>query len=69
MGNGANSKDPNAIRDRLNAQKAWVTALIAEVQNKKWYGKITVIIERGETVRAIKEESILPPTARKDKNL
>lgn len=55
-------RDPNQIRDRLNAQKAWITALIADAQKKKWYGKMTIKMEKGEVCQVVKEESLLPPT-------
>lgn len=65
MTNGAD-RDPYQVRDRMQAQKAWITALIADAQKKKWYGKITVKMERGEVCQVVKEESFLPPTAKRN---
>jgi hypothetical protein len=64
----AKQEDPYERMHRKNAQKAWVIALMEEAQKNKWYGKLTITIERGEAVRAVKEESILPPGLRKKSN-
>jgi len=49
------------LRDRELKQKDWVSHLVAEAQNKKWYGKLTLIMEDGVLRRVVKEESIKPP--------
>jgi hypothetical protein len=49
--------------DLMGLEKAWLNNIISQIQVKKFYGKITIILEAGEVKRVIKEESLKPPTA------
>ena len=48
-------------KNRDNAQRDWTAQLVVDAQRKKWYGKITVVMEEGVIRRVVKEESIKPP--------
>jgi len=54
--------DKAETRDRELKQKDWVSHLIANAQTKKWYGKITIVIERGDIRLVKKEENLKPPS-------
>ncbi len=53
--------DLHEIRHRELAQKDWVSQEIVHAQRKRFYGKLTFIIEKGVIRRMIKEESKEPP--------
>lgn len=49
-------------RELFSQQRAWVGSLVSSAQSKRWYGTITLKIEEGVIRRAVKEESLKPPT-------
>lgn len=53
--------DPKRQRE-FDAQKAWVQGLLAQAQLVGFYGKLTLTLEDGFVRRAVKEESLKPPT-------
>lgn len=40
---------------------AWISTLLDQVQTQRFHGKLTLIVEKGLVVRAIKEQSLMPP--------
>lgn len=41
--------------------RAWVSHLLDQVHAQRFHGRITLICEKGFVVRAVKEQSLLPP--------
>lgn len=42
-------------------QRTWLSGIVSEAQNKKFYGKLTVIMEGGKIRRIIEERSLMTP--------
>lgn len=39
----------------------WISGILSKAQTDRYYGKITLVIENGLTVRIVKEQSVKPP--------
>lgn len=39
----------------------WVSTLLDQAQSCRFHGKVTLIFEKGLVVRAIREQSLMPP--------
>lgn len=50
-------KEATAIRERK-----WLKLLIDQLQDRKFYGRLEIVFEKGEIQRTTKTESLLPPT-------
>lgn len=46
---------------RQQEDLTWVGGLVAQAQTRQFYGKLVIIMEGGEVIRAVKEESLKPP--------
>lgn len=57
--------DKVAYKDSQKAKdhREWMDQIITMIQNRKWFGKLTIHFEAGELKRLVKEESLLPPSA------
>jgi hypothetical protein len=51
----------NPRLDQEEQQRRWVEQLLSQAQARRFYGRITLILEDGTVRRATKEESLKPP--------
>ena len=42
-------------------QRAWLSGIVSEAQNKGFYGKLTIIMEGGKIRRIVEERSLMTP--------
>jgi hypothetical protein len=47
--------------EKAEADKTWITQLLATAQSRRYYGVLAVVFEDGQIKRVKKEESLLPP--------
>ena len=55
---------PKSELNKIQEQKQhrlWIEGLLVSALNRKWFGKITVEIKRGEIFLVHSEESLKPP--------
>lgn len=47
--------------DKHALDGVWIASLLAQIQQRKFYGRLILIFEEGTLHRALKEESLHPP--------
>ena len=54
----------NRVDSQFEKDSAWLVGLLAQAQTRRFYGKITIVMEEGQIRRVVKEESLRPPEGR-----
>jgi len=57
----ANRVEPERLR-LSEEDRAWILSLIAQAQSRHFFGKLILSFEDGKLKRAVKEESLKPPS-------
>ncbi len=55
-----------ATKGRKDADRLWLTQLVAQAQARSFYGRITITLKAGQIERVAKEETFIPPAAEKN---
>ena len=48
-------------QEKMDHDRAWLDGMIAQAQMRRFYGRLTVMVEDGVIHRVLKEESMIPP--------
>ena len=53
--------DDQKHKDKMEADKIYVTNLLASAQSRKYYGTLALVMMNGEVRHVEKKETLLPP--------